>query len=160
MTKSPMTQRQESLILSLARKLDGGSYRFVEQASHLLPVSRTAARGLTRTDASLCIDHLQAEVDKLTAAKDAAERGETTDQPAPTPAPEGGPTAEQLIAMLGKQVSLTFPLKSSGEVVTWSGLCRRIEASDLDGTPAIDIMESSGRTRSVRAHRLTSWAVS
>jgi hypothetical protein len=150
-----MSKKQEALILSLARQLDGGSYRFISQCEHLLPVSRSAARGLSTTDASLCIDHLQAEVDKAELAKQAAERGETAPTPEPTPEPEGGPTADQLLAMLGKKITVTW-VNRDGETVTWDGTCRWVQASDKDGTPEINIMTARGM-KAMRTHRLTSW---
>lgn len=158
-TTRPATAKQEALILSLARQLDGGAYRYILDAAHLLPISRSAARGLTNTDASLCIDHLQAELAEKQRQADAAELA-----PAPvaaTPAPvtgEGGPDPATLLGMLGKTVTITW-VNKAGETVEWTGHLRSLTPSDHDGTPELDLTTKAG-TRSVRAHRLASWTVS
>lgn len=161
MPPKPATQKQNSAILTMARKLDGGSYRFVEQCAHLLPISSRVARGLTRDDATLCIEHLQAELDKAELAREAAERGEpAAPEPTPAPAPEaveGAPSAEDVLAMVGKKVTVTFAGRD-GDPITWDGRCQSITANEKDGTPQLQII-TAGRTRHVQAHRLTSWVI-
>lgn len=151
-----MTEKQKNEILRLARQLDGGQYRFIDQAHHLLPVGKSSIRnGLSVSDASLCIDDLKAQIAAKEAAEAAAEQAPAVE---PTPAPEGGPTAEQMIAMLGQKITVTSTSKS-GETFTFSGTCERIQPSDLDGTPALAILETSGHTRHARTHRIASWII-
>lgn len=90
-------------------------------------------------------------------AKLAAEAAEAPAVPV-VPQSEGGPSPAEILAMLGRKVRVSFTSKS-GEMVTYAGSCQRVEASDVDGTPALFVMEHSGRTREIRCHRLTAWAV-
>lgn len=146
----PMTSKQEALILSLARQIDGGNYRFVTDADHLLPISRSAARGMTSTDASLCIDHLKDELKRI-------QDGESVQAAAPAPV-EGAPTAEEAIAMLGKKVSIGI-LTKTDEADEREGVAESIELSDLDGTPALKLRKENGRASNHRLSRITGWTV-
>jgi len=146
-----MTPKQEALILSLCRRLDGGSYRYVEQAAHLLPIGRNAAKAMTVSDASLCIDHLQAAAAPLADQPEA-----TTVQPTPVSTP-GGPDAATLIAMLGRQVTVTWT-NSAGETIEWHGSVQTLDVSETDGTPRLNLLVA-GRTRQVRANALDTWIV-
>lgn len=134
----PATSKQTSEILRLARELDGGSYRFVEQARHLLPLSNTAIRSLTLDDASLCIDHLKAEIERK-------------EQAVAQPAVESAPTAADMIAMLGRQVAVTF---TDGDEK--SGTVTSIKPSPKDGTPALVLDGGSG---SYRTSAIASWTI-
>lgn len=147
-----MNDKQRNKILTLARQLDGGEHRFLEQVAHLLPVSKHAIRhGLSMSDASMCIDHLEAEIAK----KDTAEQTEPEAIAAPTPA-DGAPQATDIIAMLGRKVTVGFDGKEPGTPQERTGDVAQIEPGS-DG-PVLVIDAARGRIR-LAAHRLTSWAI-
>lgn len=56
------SRAQINFILSLASQLAGEPIRFMGQAEPYLPISKTACRNLTKSDAALCIDNLKAQI--------------------------------------------------------------------------------------------------
>jgi hypothetical protein len=137
MTTQAMTSAQENLILTLAGKITGRPVRFLSQCSELLPVSNSAIRrGLTKAEASTCIDNLQA---RATAALKPAQ---------PDTEPQGM-DATTAISLLGKKVTL---VGATGAVTT--GWIDAIQA--VDGRPAF-CLTIAGKPVTRWLDRITSW---
>jgi hypothetical protein len=143
------TDKQISYIIQLANELMGTSYRYLEQVRGVLP---TSVRNMTGSDASLCIEDLQ----KQLAAKDAAAEAPATPV---TPVATGtGCTAEEVLAMLGRDVEITI---ESGTV--FAGTATRIflrEATEKrPGGVAIELQTSRGSFPNIRVSVITGWTI-
>lgn len=145
-TTQSMTPAQETRITTLAAELTGRHIRWIADAIDVLPVSKSAiSRGLSRADASQCIDSLQAQIKKKGAIEEQRER---------TPVETGTLTAAQVLEMLGRQVEITFAGANSSGTVT--GKVDSIVPSGLDGTPALAL---STRRGPVRVSVITAWRI-
>jgi hypothetical protein len=147
MTGQTMTPAQENLLLTLAGKVLGKPIGHLSQARSVLAVSNSAiGRGLTKSEASACIDDLKRQID---GAEQQAAARETT------PVTTGTLTAQNILDMLGRNVEITYTA-ADGEARTLSSKVDSIVPSSMDSTPALRFA-TLGKT--IRASVVTAWRV-
>ena len=137
-----ITDKQAEFIETLSRKAGFASPQAACAAAGI--PSRNWRYDLSRTDASDLIEQLKNGLEP---------EPEPEPEPVPVTMPEGGPTAEQLIAMLGQKLRIATSSKPEGyKVEEVKSICLR------KGAVAIEVWIPGSTTRYIRAANITGWS--